>query len=476
MVTLAAMLCLFLASAHAGEARRPMIDDRDITRAIETELRLSEEVSAHLVDVKTDRGVVTLAGTVDHLLARNAAVRIARGTRGVLRVADNLEVSPKERPDEAIRSDARAALSADAATEAFEVDVAVDDGVVTLTGVVDSYPEKHLAGRAVRRVRGVRAVDNEIEIEFEAQRPDGEIAAEIRARLRADVRVDDKLIDVAVDDGFVTLTGAVGSAAERKRASAGAWISGVRGVDASGLEVKWWARDRMRRQPRSPILSDEEIEVAYNKALRNEPQFTMAEITAESDEGVVTIAGVVETLQAKRRAEALAEEIAGVRRVRNFVRVRPPEQTPDENVREQVRESLQRDPYLQDYELEVRVRNGKVYLRGTVDTHFEKSRAGEMAAGVFGVVDIANNLAVAQTWTWKDDLDIHQDLREQIFWNPRLDPDEITVYVDDGEVTLEGTVDTWFQKRQATEEAWDSGAADVDNELRVRESADYIAR
>jgi len=83
------------------------------------------------VDVSTSQDIVTLSGSVDNLLAKERAVKIAEGIRGVLGVVDRITVTPMSRPDADISKDIQAALRQDPATVAYKVSVSVQDAVVT---------------------------------------------------------------------------------------------------------------------------------------------------------------------------------------------------------------------------------------------------------------------------------------------------------------------------------------------------------
>jgi len=94
---------------------------------------------------------------------------------------------------------------------ASHIGVTAQDGVVTLSGHVDSFVQKHAAEDAARRVKGVRAVAEEIEVRlaFDARRGDDDIAAAAVDRLAWDMSVPKDAIKVEVEDGWVTLTGTV---------------------------------------------------------------------------------------------------------------------------------------------------------------------------------------------------------------------------------------------------------------------------
>ena len=184
---------LVLGSAVAAEGDREIADE-DVTLALESELLLDDAVPSHLIDVSTSQGVVTLSGSVSNLLARERAAEIARTLKGVRSVVNTITVAPLPRTDRQIRIDVKDALLEDPATDLYEVAVEVHDGVVTLTGKVDSYTEKMLCCEVVKGVKGVREVVNDVEYSGETDRLDGEIEAEIERRLLHDAWVDDGLI------------------------------------------------------------------------------------------------------------------------------------------------------------------------------------------------------------------------------------------------------------------------------------------
>src|SRR5437879_1555166 len=111
------------------------------------------------------------------------------------------------RTDEQIQKDVLAELKWDARVQPNEIGVVVKDGVVTLTGWVDSYTKKWAAEDAAHRVRGVLAVANDIEVRLpiSAERNDADIAAAAVRALDWDAFVPIDKIDVTVSKGWVTL-------------------------------------------------------------------------------------------------------------------------------------------------------------------------------------------------------------------------------------------------------------------------------
>jgi len=440
------------------------IADTLITAAIQHEFLIDPAVQGARPGVTTDDGIVTLTGDVPSLLAAQAGVGIALATRGVRSVIDHLTVRPPARPDSAIAADVGRALLDDPATEAFEVNVTEQDGVVHLTGTVDSWAERTLAGRVASGVRGVRGLVNEIDVAV-VNRTDEEIAREIDGLLATDVLLDDADITAEVHDGHVTLTGAVGSAVERKHAAEIAWVAGVRSVDADGLEARWWAQDQMTRDEH-PTPDDDAIRGAIEEAYLLSPRVQAFTLAVGVDDGRVTLDGTVDNLQARREAERIALNTVGVRSVTDEITVRPPELA-DEALAQSVRRALARDPYLSPLTVTVVASHGVVTLSGAVDSRFLRRRAENVAGRQLAVSGVVNLLELSQTWTEKADEALAKDVRDELFWNPWITPGDVDVTVDAGTVTLDGTVDSWREKSEAENEAFQAGAKEVINDLTV---------
>jgi osmotically-inducible protein OsmY len=453
------------------------IEDKDITLAVERKLFIDPSVPSHYIDVKTDEGIVTLLGSVDNILAKDRATEIAETIKGVRSVVNIVTVKPSFRTDKEIRKDVQWALLSDPATDSYEIKAEVKKAVATLTGTVESWQEKQLCGQIAKTVKGVKDVENQITVVYKAERLDIEIKPEIERVLESDVWVDDVLIDVEVQDGKVTLSGTVGSAAEKSRAFEDAWVAGVKSVDTSNLGVKWWLRDKMRRERKYTESPDEEIEQAVKDALSTDPRVMAFNPIVDADNGVVSLTGIVDNLKAKRAAEEDAKNTLGVWRVKNYLKVRPETLRNDTQLTKDVKMALSLDPVVEKYQVNVSVANGKVRLSGWVDSYYEQIQAESVASRVKGVVEVDNNLQVASRWrskTEKSDWEIRQDIKDELWWNPYVDSDEVTVTVRDGIATLTGTVDSWREWWTASENAYDGGALRVRNYLKVRDNPGFL--
>jgi osmotically-inducible protein OsmY len=173
-----------LVSAEGAQAA-DTITDLMITDAVEDEMTLDSFVPLANIDIFAQDGIVTLSGSVDSLLKKRRAARIAETVRGVRSVVNQIIVTPPVlRTDADIRQDVVDALLSDPVTESYEIDVSVRSNKVTLTGVVDSWQERKLSETVASAVRGVAAVANNIAVDYASERPEHAILTEIEQALR----------------------------------------------------------------------------------------------------------------------------------------------------------------------------------------------------------------------------------------------------------------------------------------------------
>jgi len=497
LLSLFAVLIFGFMAGSAFAAKQAQ-SDLAISDAVEDQLLWDSAVPAYRIDVVTVDGVVTLNGYVDNILAKERAARIAAIVKGVRAVINDIKVDPLLiRSDVLIREDVEDALLEDAATDAYQTKVKVTNGVVTLSGTVDSWQEKHLCETVAKGVRGVKGINNEIKVSWPEVRSDTEIAAEIEKALKWDVFVDNALIDVSVQNGTVTLSGVVGSSAEKNMAIANAYVHGVKAVESSQLKVKRWARDKDLKGQKYAARSKVEVENAIKAAFLYDPRVSIFDVTPEvsKDGSSVVLRGTVDNLKAKLAAGQDARNTAGVLLVDNRIKVRPVGLLSDEKIETRIEKALLRDPYLENYKIAVDVKNGVADLKGTVDSYFEKLHAKDVASRVSGVIVVDNNLSVLKTYdiylydpyvdseekalyemVWiperpgfpaKSDAMIKEDINDQLFWSPFVDADQVTVTVEGGVATLTGTVDSWPEYNAAAINAYEGGAVFVNNDLVV---------
>lgn len=486
-----------LTLGYLENVKAAVLTDETITDAVETELLHDPAVWSNRIYVSGKNGIVTLDGISDNLLEKERSARIAQTVKGVRSVVNNVKVRPaKLKTALSLKKDVIDGLATDPATDSYEISVAADQsGKVTLTGIVDSWQEKELAGIVAKGTVGVTALDNRISVKLldGVDRAEAEIKADIEQRLFWDVLVDGGLIDVAVNGRTVTLTGTVGSASERYRARYLSYVTGVSKVDAEALRVQDWAKDPKRRNPEYVVKSDEDVAKAIRDAFLYDPRVKVFNVSVHVTNGRVTLRGDVDNLAAKRAAEQDARNTVGVLHVINRIKVKPKPGISDADLAKRARSAFLRDPYVDDYEISVVVNNGIAKLYGTVDSYLEKSQAEYVAERVKGIAWVVNNLVVRKDhvplvydpylsyyppylydWynykpvgTYATDREIRENIKSELWWSPFVDSDDVAVTVVSGQATLTGEVDSWAEWRAASENAWEGGATWVVNKLEV---------
>jgi osmotically-inducible protein OsmY len=207
---------------------------------VEKELEWDPAVDSTKIGVSADQGVVTLTGRVHSYAEKWSAENIVKRVAGVKGVANDLEVIIEEseiRDDGDIARSAVNALNWNYAIPKDKIKVTVSKGWVTLDGEVEWHYQKRAAADAVRNLRGVRGVTNDVIVRPRLQAVD--VKEKIEAALKRNAEVDARKIVVQTTDGTVTLTGTVRSWIEREDAVNAAWSApGVtKVVDRIGIEA-----------------------------------------------------------------------------------------------------------------------------------------------------------------------------------------------------------------------------------------------
>jgi osmotically-inducible protein OsmY len=210
--------------------------------------------------------------------------------------------------DEEIQKDVLAELKWDAQVQPNEIGVSVKDGVVTLTGWVDSYLKKWAAEDAAHRVGGVKAVANDIEVKLFSERTDADIAeAAIRA-LQWDASVPADKIQVTVSKGWVTLKGEVNWNFEKQDAERVVRrLTGVNGV-SNLITVK-------------PSTTPSELKNRIEDALVRNAKVDAKKITVEVQGSTAILKGTVRAWVEKEEAQRVAWLAPGVTSVENRIAV-----------------------------------------------------------------------------------------------------------------------------------------------------------
>lgn len=476
----------------AARASEPRISSGEISQAVRSRLERDPGVDATTIAVRADGGAVQLTGRAPHLLSKERAEKIAQGTRGVTSVDNRVEVQTPAVSDEELTARVRQALALDPAADSIRVTPKASKGVVMLVGTVDSWVEHEAAERAAMRVRGVRAVQNDLIASPKTNRSDAEVERDVEDRLRWDELIGSGLIDVEVKEGTVVLKGFVGSAAERDRAyRLAGLVTGVKNVKFDQLFVRWWAPDEeLRRRTAQP--RDREIHDAIRVATLFDPRVKAYNIEPIVKDGRVTLTGRVDNALAKVVAESIALHTVGVTDVRNEVTIAAARPLDDATLKKHVIAALALNPVASVGQVVVEAKQGVITLTGEVENHFEQAQAEEAASRVRGVQGVNNKLKVRRpeaayvydaylephspvivAWqyvpltTAKVDHDIRVQIVREMSYSPFVDADQVAVSVVNGVATLTGRVDSQAERRAATENAYEGGALRVVNQLSI---------
>jgi osmotically-inducible protein OsmY len=200
-------------------------------------------------------------------------------------------------------------LEWDPEVDAAAVGVAASHGAVTLTGFIDTYAGKLAAERAAKRVHGVRAVANELEVRLKIARTDADIAADaVRAlELRATIPPG---VQASVRHGQVTLTGTAGSVFQRHQAEEA--IRHIRGV-----------RDVLNHIAVAPRSVVRDVRRSIVHALHQNADLDALKLSVVVDGDTARLSGSVSTWLQRESAEQAAAHVPGIARVDNQIVVEP---------------------------------------------------------------------------------------------------------------------------------------------------------
>jgi VCBS repeat-containing protein len=207
------------------------------------------------------------------------------------------------RPDNELKDAVVQELKWTPSVNSAHIGVAVNGGAVTLSGEVDSFPEKMLASRAVERVHGVTAIAQEITVQSQlSEVTDTDIAMQAGDAIQRAVDVPET-VKVAVHNHVITLSGSVQWHYQRQAADRAVdYLKGVQAV-VNTIAIR-------------PTVSAENIKIAIRAALMRDAQIESQHITVNTDKaGVVTLEGTVNSWPQRRQAENVSWSAPGVTEV-----------------------------------------------------------------------------------------------------------------------------------------------------------------
>ncbi|MCP1908876.1 BON domain-containing protein [Bradyrhizobium pachyrhizi] len=214
--------------------------------------------------------------------------------------------------DSEIERDVRDELKWDPDLDADDIAVSVKDGVVTLAGFTHSYTDRLEAETAAKRVAGVLAVANDIEVRLPAidQRPDPDIARDAVAALKSQLPISHDQIKVIVKDGWITLEGTVEWRYQKTTADAAVRkVKGVKGV-TNVITLK-------------PKVQPTDIQRKIQDAFKRSAEVDAERISVDVRGSEVVLEGTVRSWIEREEAERVAWSAPGVTKVEDRIVVRP---------------------------------------------------------------------------------------------------------------------------------------------------------
>jgi osmotically-inducible protein OsmY len=340
------------AAAKAGD----QLADSWLTTKIQAQYFADNDIKARYVNVHTRDGVVTLSGRVESPAAKQQAVQIARNTDGVREVQDRLLIgleqardgsSAPEQMDAAwITTKIQAKYFVDPAVNGRDINVTTINGVVTLSGHVDSDQVKQQAIAIARGTDGVARVEDHLVVQPEgavattgtaptvtgrtlAERfDDTQITSAIQSKYFLDDLVKGRRIDVTTKRGVVTLRGEVGGESERAQALMLARnTDGVQRVEDNLTVNATPAATTSATSDQAPStaapLDDTTLATKIQSRFFTDDQVKAGSIEVSSKDGVVLLDGTVPNEAARKKALSIARSTDGVVQVVDRLKVAP---------------------------------------------------------------------------------------------------------------------------------------------------------
>jgi osmotically-inducible protein OsmY len=202
-------------------------------------------------------------------------------------------------------------------------------------------------------------------------------------------------------------------------------------------------------------------------AIKWEPLMNDTEIHVTAINGVVTLTGVVDGYLKKCKAEDIAKRIIGVKAVVEHIEVKVDNdyEKSDNTIALEIINALKADVLVPHDRINVRVENGWVTLEGDLPWNFQKQAAFAVIRPLEGIKVFTNDIRIQP-----ESLDeIEQGaIQRALRRSSSMDDQDIHVYVNENHVTLNGVVNSYFQKDEAERIAWSApGIATLKNELSI---------
>lgn len=214
------------------------------------------------------------------------------------------------------------------------------------------------------------------------------------------------------------------------------------------------------------VKTDAQLQKDVLAELAWDPEVDPAAVGVAVTDGIVTLAGTVDSYAQCGAAERAALRVAGVRAVANELMVRTRECRTDTDIARAAADALAADFLIPRDRIRVTVADGWVTLEGEVDWAFQRREAEAVIQALAGITGLTNLVTIRQPAMAAAAL--KTGIKRALVRSAHVDAAEIAVFVADGRVKLTGTVSSWLERQAAEDAAWRSpGVLEVVNEIRV---------
>jgi osmotically-inducible protein OsmY len=220
------------------------------------------------------------------------------------------------------------------------------------------------------------------------------------------------------------------------------------------------------------MKTDAELKQDVTEELKWEPDVKAETIGVAVRDGIVTLTGAVDTYMQKIAAERAAERVYGVKGIAQELQVQLPNSfmRSDEDIARAAANALEWNSSVPDDRVFVKVQDGWVTLSGDVDFRYQKDAAYDAVSGLMGVAGVTSliNIKPPSKQTGKAPADIRAKIENAFQRHALLDARRVAIQINDGTVTLEGTVHSFAEKKEAELAACSApGVCDVQNNITI---------
>lgn len=389
---IAGITCALAVSAIHAETEP--IDDSKILESVKTALKDFPPTSDTEPELEVEDGVLKLSGEVDSLPVKNLAAETAATIRGVRAIVNELTVREVEKDDDTIQKQLDDVFTLHNANEDKAIEYRVNDGVVTLNGSISTYTMKRQAEKMASSVAGVRSVVNLLRVMPLTLPDDKEITQNIALRLGSNPWIDSELVKMTVEDGVVSLYGAVDSYAERSQLIELARAYGIKEVNAEKLTVSPGLRPKMHRPHKPLFRTDEELKTSLTDAFHQDNRLHKSDIKIKVLDSDITLVGSVDNIGAKAAAESNAGNLPGAGQVYSFLTIANQEGRSDADIEDRLNRTLQANALLGGTDVSAKVEDNVVTLEGMVNSTYQRRHAVNIASNASGIREVKSKLRV----------------------------------------------------------------------------------